>query len=223
MIIAIDGPAASGKSTLAQAVAKRLGWLYLDTGAYYRALTLACQRSGADFANPVELATLACATDVRLTTEDETLRIYLGKDDVSLEIRGPAVSNAVAAVATVKAIRDHVTAMARRFAADHNVVTDGRDTTTVIFPDAEHKIFATASLAERARRRLGDFRRDHPNALQAEIEQDLAERDRRDRERSVGPLRQAPDAFFLDTTALGFEDAVNSVLTRVEQVPVSEE
>jgi cytidylate kinase len=220
-VIAIDGPAASGKSSTAALVAERLGWAHLDSGALYRALTLAVldrpgemdRASGAGWSGQRILA-LADELPVRLVLVENTFRPEVAGVDVETEIRTDRVTAMVSSVAAIPELREWVNAQQRRAAADHpsGVVVDGRDIGTVVFPDAPLKIFLTATPVERARRRLSQ-RGDVPDEARLEREsRALTARDRADASRPVAPLRPAADAVLLDSTQLSLEEQVARVV-----------
>ncbi|MGA1078371.1 MAG: ribosome biogenesis GTPase Der [Nitriliruptoraceae bacterium] len=205
LVVAIDGPAGSGKSTVAAAVAARLGLRHLDTGAIYRAITLACRRAGVDPADGVACAALAGA--VRITQADR--RTSLDGEDVEDEIRGPAVTAAVSQVSAHAEVRAALLGHQRALAADGAVV-EGRDIGTVVLPDADLKVFLTAEPGERARRRAAPRR-----AAPAAVEAEQRARDDADAGREVAPLRAADDAWTLDTTGMTLEEVVDAVEGRV--------
>lgn len=214
IIIAIDGPAASGKSTTAKALAKRLGYTYIDTGAMYRAITLKFLRSphlDELFSNEARLKELLDHTDVHLEGE----QVFLDNENVSDLIRSHDVSRLVSKVSSLKPVRDKLTEYQRKIGAARGVVMDGRDIGTVIFPDAELKIFMTASVKERARRRYEELLEKSPTGQIgisiAELEQEIAQRDRADAERPISPMRQAPDAIALDTSNLSIDEQVDFI------------
>ncbi len=218
MIIAIDGPAGSGKSTTARAVARRLGFRHLDSGAFYRALTYAALRAGVpperwDDLSPAELDRFA----VRAEPAGEGFRLLHDALDVTSEIRSPEVNARVSHMARVPAVRDWLLRRLRQAARGVDLVADGRDMGTVVFPDADLKIFLTADPAIRARRRLAEHGIVEPDdgTLAAEVER-LRERDRMDTERSVAPLRMAEDAVPVDTTALTFDEQVERIVRLAE-------
>jgi cytidylate kinase len=218
MIIAIDGPSGSGKSTVARMVAERLGFLYIDSGAIYRALALAALDAGAPLEDADALDRVAAASEVRLEPAPDGVQVWLDGRDVSAPIRTPRVTAAVSRVAVVPEVRDRVTALVRAQASGRDVVTDGRDTTTVIFPAAELKVFLDASAEERARRRTLDLEtRGTPQPF-AEVLAAIEERDRRDSGRAVGALRRAPDALVVETTDMGLDDVVDRVADAARHV-----
>jgi cytidylate kinase/pantoate ligase/cytidylate kinase len=208
MIITIDGPAGAGKSTVARALARRLRFRFLDTGAMYRAVALAGMRRGIDWDWPAELARIAREVDIRVEGE----RIFLDGEDVSEAIRTTDVTAVTRYAADNPEIREHLVALQRAAAVGADIVTEGRDQGTVVFPRADCKIFLTASAEERARRRLRDL---ESQGEPASFEQVLAAQDRRDREdaaRAVGPLVPAADAVEVSTDGLSLEE----VVTRLE-------
>jgi pantoate ligase/cytidylate kinase len=213
-IVAIDGPAGAGKSTVTRALARRLNLTYLDTGAMYRALTWWVLREGANPEDPEAVGPLLAELDLELSQDQQgTLRIQLNGHDISTAIRSPEVTAVVSAVAAHPCVRDTLTAQQRRLGERGGLVAEGRDTGTAVFPEAECKIFLTASVAERARRRALDLRQqgfDVPDL--PELERQIAERDRRDSTRAVAPLRQAPDALVLVTDGLGIEAVMEAMV-----------
>lgn len=213
MIVAIDGPAGSGKSSTAREVALRLGFRHLDSGAFYRALTLALLRSGT---SPDRWSTLdeTALDGLRVSGRagDNGFALRIGDEDVSGAIRGEDVTRHVSAVAQVPAVRAWLLDRLRQAATGVDLVADGRDIGTVVFPDAEVKVFLVADPTERARRRLRERGIDDPDdtTLQDEIER-LLSRDRTDSERAIAPLRRAVDAVEIDTTKLDFEEQVERI------------
>jgi len=196
-VVAIDGPAGSGKSTVAKAVASELGWSFLDTGAMYRAVTVAAFRHGVELSDVESMGALA------RTLEIETLpRVTINGDDVEDEIRSAETNVGVSVVAATPAVRAALVDRQREWAARQPVgtVVEGRDITTVVFPDARLKVFLTASLEERARRR------------DDEGQDSIARRDAADASRDVSPLRQAEDAIVIDTTGRSVEDVVKEIV-----------
>lgn len=217
LIIAIDGPAGSGKSTTARLVAKRIGYTYLDTGAFYRALTLKVLDAGIALEDAARILQLAAATQIELQPHEEKNRIWMDGREVTNMIREPRVTNAVAPIAANPEVRALMVEKQRAIGRNGGVVMEGRDIGTVVFPQAEVKIFMQASLEARARRRQEELAamgiaRDF-TTLKAEI----AERDEKDTSRKHAPLLRAPDAVLLDTTQMTIEQQVDFIVHTVEK------
>jgi len=213
-VIAIDGPAGSGKSTTARLVAERLGFMFLDTGAMYRALTLKALRMGLNLANEEEISSLTLTTKIELLQISGRLKILLDREDVTDDIRTAAVSGNVARVAAHPAVREWLVQMQRRIGSRGNVVAEGRDVGTVIFPRARLKIFLVASIEERAKRRHKELAaQNQAEDIEALIAK-IRERDALDSSRQVGPLKRADDAVDLDTTNLTVEQQVDFIVSR---------
>lgn len=221
MIVTIDGPAGSGKSTTARAVARRLGYLYLDTGAMYRAVALCFLRAGAD-ASQEAARDLLSGLSVDVWYEGDEMRVSLNGDDVTARVRDQEVGAMASKISSLRPVREKMVREQRRIGREREeteggVVLDGRDTGTVVFPDADVKIFMVADPEERARRRQkehADAGRDVPLAR---IREEIERRDRQDRNRDIAPLRRADDAVTLDTTDRTVDDQVDFVLDRVRQ------
>jgi CMP/dCMP kinase len=211
LIIAIDGPVGSGKSTVARRVAELLGYLYLDSGAMYRAVALAAVREGLSLEDAARLEELAKRSRIELVMRDGTLRVLLDGEDVTEAIRSPEVSQAASKVAEHGGVRKVLVAEQQRMGADGGVVMEGRDIGTAVFPNADLKIYLDASLEERARRRLGDHQARGEKMTLEELVEQIRERDRRDRQREVSPLVQAPDAVLVDSTALDIEETARVI------------
>ena len=207
-VITLDGPAASGKGTVAELVARELGFHYLDSGALYRIATLAALKAGVDPADSEGLTAVA----EKLSPVFENGRILLEGEDVTLAIRSEEVSRATSKVALVPGVRRALFDLQRRAARAPGLVADGRDMGTVVFPEAPLKVFLTASARVRAERRYKQLTARGETADLDLLTKDLEERDRRDRERAEAPLKPAADARLLDTTEMGIEEAVKKVL-----------
>jgi len=211
-VIAIDGPSASGKGTVAQRVAGKLGFHYLDSGALYRLVALAAIRSGVDLGDETALSEVTAHLDV--VFEDSEIR--LGNEDVSDAIRAEACSNAASRIAAYPEVRQALLARQRAFRRCPGLVADGRDMGSVVFPDAVAKIFLTASAETRAERRHKQLMEKGVDANIATLLEDIRERDRRDSNRAVAPLQVGAGTFLLDTTSLNIEQAVESVLRHAD-------
>lgn len=207
-VITLDGPAASGKGTVAELVARELGFHYLDSGALYRIATLAALKAGVDPADSEGLTAVA----EKLSPVFENGRILHEGEDVTLAIRSEEVSRATSKVAVVPGVRRALFDLQRRAARAPGLVADGRDMGTVVFPEAPLKVFLTASARVRAERRYKQLTARGETADLDLLTKDLEERDRRDRERAEAPLKPAADARLLDTTEMGIEEAVKKVL-----------
>ena len=206
--IAIDGPVGAGKSSIAKGLARRLGILYLDTGAMYRALGLKAVREGMDLGNKTQTAGLVARTDIRVALREGTQQTFLDGEDVSGLIRTADISNAASAISQHEAVRKAMVSRQRQIAAQSDIILDGRDIGTRVLPDATFKFFLTASPQTRAERRhLENIARGIPSTYEAVLE-DLVQRDKRDSERAIDPLRMAEDAREIDTTSLGEEDVL---------------
>ena len=212
VIVAIDGPAGAGKSTIARRVAAKLGYVYIDTGAMYRAVALWALRTGVDLADMHRLGQLAQAARIQLPAPG---RITLNGDDVSDAIREPAVSGAASKVAAIPAVRRAMVERQREVADEYSVVMEGRDIGTVVFPEAHVKIYLDASVDVRAGRRAGDLRDRGLAPDPTELMREIEDRDRRDRSRANSPLLQAPDATYLDSSTLSAEQVEDEILKLV--------
>lgn len=205
-IIAIDGPAGAGKSTVAKLLAKKLGYTYIDTGAMYRAVAWKTLRQHQG--NVTEASILAAAKDidVRLSCADGKARVAVDGIDVTEDIRRPEVTEIVSRVAALGAVREQMVKMQRAMAADGAVVMDGRDIATNVLPNADVKIFLTASVEERARRRYEEMQAKGYSVDLDTLQRDISARDKQDSERTIAPLRQAEDAVLVDTTGMSIEE-----------------
>ena len=210
--IAIDGPAGAGKSTMAKALAKALGAMYLDTGAMYRAFGLALLRQGVDVHDHDAVAAKADAVNIDVNYVDGGQRIYLDGEDVTDAIRSPEVSGAASAVSAVARVRTRMVALQRQIAAGRDVVMDGRDIGTAVLPNATLKVFLTASAEERARRRCAELKEKGMPQPYEQVLADMKERDYRDTHREASPLRPAGDAITLDTSRLDQDESIQALL-----------
>lgn len=216
--IAIDGPAGAGKSTLARQLARRLGFLYVDTGAIYRTVALKVLRAGADPADPDQVVPLLEGLEVRMAYgETGEQRMYLSGEDVSEAIREHRVSGAASKVSAIPAVRDFLLEFQRRQARERDVVMDGRDIGTVVLPGADVKIFLTAAPEARARRRLLELEQRGQAADFDTVLRDIRQRDRQDESRPIAPLKRAEDAVLLDTTDLNLEQSLEKMLALVKE------
>lgn len=214
MIIAIDGPAGSGKSTVARAVARRLGMHYLDTGAMYRAVAWTALERGIDLAKEPAVTVVATEIDIEFVHEGESpiaTSVLANGHDVTTEIRTPRIDDAVSAVARMPAVRAALVAQQRAIGDAGDIVVEGRDIGTVVFPDAGVKVFLTASPQERARRRHLELEQRGEALDAAAVQERMAMRDSADSSREVSPLAAADDALVLDTTGMGIDDVVTAI------------
>lgn len=216
--IAIDGPAGAGKSTVARLVARELGYVYVDTGAMYRAVTYVALRSGLDPEDSEAVADLAERLDLRLEPGEHGPTVYVNGEDVTPHIRSAHVAANVSRIARIDRVRRVLVSLQKRMAERGGIVMDGRDIGSTVLPDAEVKIYLTASVEERARRRYLEMKDAGGNVTLDRIVQDLSARDEMDRNRTVSPLVVADDAWVLDTTQLSVEEAVRAIVDRCRAV-----
>jgi cytidylate kinase len=217
VVVAIDGPAGAGKSTIARRVARRLGYVYVDTGAMYRAVALWALRNGTDLNDWHRLEQLALAADIQLDGAD---RVLLNGEDVSEAIREESVSDAASRVSAAPGVRKALVAKQQRFAESHNIVMEGRDIGTVVFPNARVKIFLDADSDVRAVRRHEQLVEKGRPSDPAEVAREIRVRDQRDRTRAEAPLLQAPDAEYLDASRMDI-DAVEEAVLRIVRARTS--
>lgn len=215
LVVAIDGPAGAGKSTVSRRLAARLGYTLVDTGALYRAIALAAREAGVSWDDGTALARLADGLMLELEPSEQGARVVVDGRDRSTDIRTPEISQGASIVSQHGALRAALLDLQRRLGAEGGVVLEGRDIGTVVFPDAEVKVFLTASDEERARRRQAELDARGTGQPIELVLAEIRERDRRDSTRPVAPLRQADDAVALDTTALGLDEVVERLVTIV--------
>jgi len=216
LIIAIDGPSGAGKSTLAKRLAKDLGFIYLDTGALYRALALKVLRQAVDLSDDGRIDKLVDETEIDLHHHAGNLEVLLDGEDVSGQIRTPAVSQMASKVSALKKVRDRMLVLQRAMGQRGSVVAEGRDIGTVIFPQAEVKIYLDASPAERARRRCQELTAAGRQVDLQETLREIEERDRRDSERDIAPLCKAEDALLVDSSSVDADEVAALVLNQVK-------
>ncbi|MFY9608874.1 MAG: (d)CMP kinase [Blastocatellia bacterium] len=212
LVIAIDGPSGSGKSTVGKAVARRLGYLYIDSGAVYRAVGLKALNVGASLEDGATLGTIARAASIKLQGDPDHLRVLLDGQDVTTQIRLPEPSRASSVVATIPEVREAVVQKLRDMSLAGGVVMDGRDIGTKVFPDAQVKLFLDASLEVRARRRCEEDRERGRDVSVEAVRAELEERDCRDTGRVATPLVKAPDAVFIDTSDMPLSTVIERAL-----------
>ena len=217
LVIALDGPAGSGKSTAARNLAKELDILYLDTGAMYRACALACKEAGVDVSDESAVCALMDKIDLRVEYRDGRQVTMLGDRDVSEEIRSPGMSQLASEVSALACVRSAMVAMQRRIASEMSCVLDGRDIGTNVLPDARYKFFVTASDEVRARRRLEEDRAKGYDERYEDVLRDIRERDRRDSERAIAPLKCAEDAVVVDTSDMSPEEVVQFIRNKIQE------
>ncbi|EJQ52217.1 Cytidylate kinase [Bacillus mycoides] len=216
--IAIDGPAAAGKSTVAKVVAKKLSYVYIDTGAMYRTITYAALEQKVDIENEEKLMEVVKNVNIEFQQGENTQLVFLNGQDVSEVIRTPDVTNRVSIVAKHRLVREEMVRRQQELAEKGGVVMDGRDIGTHVLPDAEVKIFMLASVEERAERRhLENMNKGFDSNLE-QLKEDIARRDKLDSEREVSPLKKADDALELDTTSLSIEEVVQKIMGIVSGV-----
>ena len=210
--IAMDGPAGSGKSTVARRVAEKLGLLYLDSGAMYRAVTVLAIRDRLEADSP-KLVERVRACNIEFADNGRT--ILLNTEDVSVQIRTPVVNRLVADVAKIPEIRHEIVKHQQRIGSDGSIIAEGRDLTTIVFPNADFKFYLDASVTERAKRRLAELQTQNVDTTLAVVEAEITNRDEKDKTRAHSPLRTADDAIIVDTTDKTVDEVVNFIIARV--------
>ena len=217
IVIAIDGPAASGKSTLAKYLADKLGYLYVDTGAMYRAITFYALEK--DIVED-EQAVIEAARNINLRLEysNGTTNVFIDGENVTDKIRTPEVNSKVSDISKIKDVRTELVKLQQKFGENNNLIVEGRDTTTVVFPNADLKIFLTADVSERAKRRHLEFLEKGVELSISEVENSIKNRDKIDSGREVSPLKKAEDAVEVDTTNLTVQEEIERIIKRVEEI-----
>ena len=222
LIITIDGPAASGKSTVARLLARKLGASFLDTGAMYRAVTLAAMRAGVDLNDEQKLLDITQTCEFQFSVKAGKTTVRIDNTDITEQIRSPEVTANARYIAAAPGVREKLVQMQRQFAAGrHKIVTEGRDQGTVAFGDADIKFYLTADSAERARRRQADLQEKGGAGSIEQIQKAIEERDKSDESRAVGPLKPAEDAIVVDTTNMSIEQVVEKLAGYVKESPHS--
>lgn len=214
--IAIDGPAGAGKSTVARKVAAKLSYVYVDTGAMYRAVTWDMLKHGIEAEDEISVLERLKALDIELVPGDDGQRVWLSGQDVTDEIRSLAVNRTVSRYAQIEGLRAKLSASQRQMALRKGVVMDGRDIGTTVLPDAEVKIFMTATVEERARRRYREMPESEAITLE-QLEQEISQRDELDRNREVSPLVCADDAMVLDTTSMTIDEVADAIVHQADR------
>lgn len=212
LIVTIDGPAGSGKSTIAKLVAKRLKYLYLDTGAMYRAITWKALKEKVDLKDEEALVGLAQRTDILLKKRGDNLEVYVDGQNVTEEIREPQVTNKVFYLARLAGVREKMVELQREVGKEGGVVVEGRDIGTVVFPQADYKFYLDATPGERAQRRFKELKDKGHQVELNEIEKKMKARDEEDKGREIAPLKKAQGAIVIDSTEMSIEEEVKSIL-----------
>lgn len=216
-IVTIDGPAGSGKSTTARLVAKKLGWLYLDTGAMYRAVTLKVLRDQIALDDIESIGRIAEKIKIQLVPSEKGTQVFLDGDEVTSEIRHPEVDRAVGPVCEVPKVREVMVNLQRKMSRKGHVVAEGRDVGTIVFPDADVKFFMIASVDERAQRRHKDLKKQGIDISADKLKIEMGRRDQRDSQRQNSPLMKAEDAILLDTTRMNIQEQVDFVISDIKK------
>lgn len=216
MIIAIDGPAGAGKSTIAKLIAKRFDIVYIDTGAMYRAIGLKALRNGIKCTDDDKISEMLASTDINLANDNGILSVYLDGEDVSRAIRQPEISKMASDISAVPQVRYAMVDMQRKLAAGTDTVLDGRDIGTFVLPNADCKIFLTASVDERARRRCKELSERGENVNLEQVKNDIIQRDYNDSHRKLAPLKKAEDAVEIDSTGLTIEEVCDKIVAIIK-------
>lgn len=209
--IALDGPAGAGKSTIAKAISKKLGFMYVDTGAMYRTIALYCINKNANLENEELISKLCMEAPIKITYENEVQHMYLEGVDVSTDIRTEQISKAASDISKFGAVRERLVAMQQQLGKEYDVIMDGRDIGTVVLPDASLKIYLTASSEVRALRRYNEYKEKGQEADLEALKKDIEQRDYNDMHRKISPLMKARDAIEVDTSNMNIEEVVEHV------------
>ncbi len=215
--IAVDGPAGSGKSTVAKVVAKKLGIIYVDTGAMYRGVAYDCLQKGVDCSDEKAVLSLLEEIHLEIQPTEEGQRIFLENQDITDKIRTQQIGQGASVVAMIQSVRQKLGDMQRAMAKENSVVMDGRDIGTYVLPQAEVKIYMDAGVDERAMRRMGELKAKGENPDFAAVRKEIIQRDENDMNRQHNPLRKAQDAVYLDTTKMSIEESVEKILSIVQE------
>lgn len=215
-VVAIDGPTGSGKSTVSRLLAKRLHYCYLDTGAMYRAVALAIKRAGIELHNEQQIRELCTELDIRFIPQGDTIKIYLGREDVTEAIREPVVDLMASNVSALSCVRNAMTMLQKKIASQGPLVAEGRDMGTVVFPEAQHKFYLEGSLEVRVDRRFLERQSKGESISRQTVKEDLIKRDDQDTNRCLSPLRPARDARIIDTTGLNPDQVVERIIRYME-------
>lgn len=215
--IAIDGPAGAGKSTIAKELAKELSYIYVDTGAMYRAMALFCIRQGIDIENGEAVSDLCQKADIRIEYQNGAQCVILNGENVNGLIRTEEVGNTTSKISVYPKVRAKLVALQQKLAENNDVIMDGRDIGTCVLPNAQAKIYLTASVQARAKRRFDELQKKGEKADLSQIEADIKERDYRDMHRETAPLTQAPDAVLIDSSDMGIAEVVTEILVLLKK------
>ena len=210
--VALDGPSGAGKSTIAKAVAKKLEYVYVDTGAMYRSIAYYVISKGAELSDPEQIKPLLGEISIKLCYTEAGQRVMLNDEDVSDKIRTPEISMGASKVSAIPEVREFLLELQKNIAKENNIIMDGRDIGTTILPNAEVKIYLTASADTRAKRRALEYEQKGESFDLDQIRKDIIERDERDMNREISPLKQADDAVLVDSSEMGIDDVVNAIL-----------
>ncbi len=216
-VITIDGPSGSGKSTIGRILAKRLNFIYLDTGAMYRAVALVADRSGIDPTDGRALGNICKDLDLHFKTDEDPPRLFSGKEDISMAIRTPEMDILSSKISSIPEVREAMTSLQRKMAEQGDIVTEGRDMGTVVFPEAGHKFFLTATPEVRAERRYKERLDRGESISKTLVETDMKKRDHQDQTRTLAPLRPADDAKLIDSTTLEPEQVVKVIQGHIKR------